>query len=160
MERSVILDRVRLGEWGVVNGSSAVEARGDDEGDAQAGESRDNGERQILLLDQFLPQVVRREFIDEDEAEAEDGDACDGKNDGREEAVEKGLGVHGSLVLRAEEGGSGARAETAAEQSIAAHVLNDKTEANQTGEQGVNRGGGFHGSVVIVIIAAGSRGVR
>ena len=92
-----------------------METGRDDESDAEAGETRDDGERDVLLLDEFLPQIVGGEFVDENEAEAKDGDAGDGKDGGRQEAVEKGLSVHGSLVLRAEKGGIGTRREGAAD---------------------------------------------
>lgn len=43
-----------------------------DHGDSQAHGGDHDGERNILFLDDFLPQIVGREFVDDEEAHPED----------------------------------------------------------------------------------------
>ena len=63
----------------------SMNRRGDDDAGAECGAADDDGERDIFLLDELLPQVVGRDLVHDDEAEDEDADAQQGVDDGVEE---------------------------------------------------------------------------
>src|SRR5437773_2561157 len=52
-----------------------VHSRRDDDADSDGHGSDHDGERGILLLDDFLPEVIGREFIDQSEGTDKDEDA-------------------------------------------------------------------------------------
>src|SRR3954466_545758 len=52
-----------------------VHRGGDDDADADRHRADEHGEREVLLFDNLLPQIVRRQLVDEDERTDEDDDA-------------------------------------------------------------------------------------
>src|SRR5271155_403475 len=73
-----------------------VDGRGDDEADAQAHASYEHAEREVLLLIDLFPQVVRRDPVKDEEEDREDHDADERKGEGRKYVGEK---VRGHVYL-------------------------------------------------------------
>ena len=66
------MDRTVDGFTSAPRQTSAVHRRRDDQPDRDAHRADDDRERDVLLLDQLGPQVVRRDPVDDDEAQPED----------------------------------------------------------------------------------------
>src|SRR5207342_1680983 len=55
---------------------------GDDDADPDRHGADEHGEREVLVLDDLLPQVIRRHLVDDDERRDEDHDADDREHQG------------------------------------------------------------------------------
>ena len=114
-----------------------MNGRGDDDADAERAEADDDAERDIFVFDQFLPEVVRREFVHDEKCEAEHDDADEGVEDGGCD----GLDVHGLFVA---ETGAVAAAEPAAgidavDEAPSARICEHEAERGEDAEGGIYR---------------------